>query len=120
MGAGGNVGGQSDRRLVERQLALLVATYHIDPERILQLPRYLLDALLRQLSYVRSLDILDEAVATTLPYLKKDEASRVLDRLLRRVETVIVDPVEIVEYNPQKAAVWFGEHGIQVEENGES
>lgn len=102
-------------------MALLVAVYHLDPGRVFDLPQWVLAILLRQLPYIQSLGMLEMAVATTLPHMKKDEARSTIRRLQRKVEEQQqIEPMEILEFDPDKAAEWFAAQGLKVESNGSS
>jgi hypothetical protein len=98
-----------------------VRFYGIDPLRVLQLPTYLVDILLRQMPRLdneeAALAKVDLIEAASFPHMERSGQRRVLraiDRSLRAGRPRR-PPVEVVEHDPQKAAEWFRAIGAKVE-----
>jgi hypothetical protein len=98
-----------------------VRFYGIDPLRVLELPTYLVDILLRQMPHLdreeAALAKADLIEAASYPYMERAGQQRVM-RALRRALGADRPPrpsVEVVEHDPQKAAEWFRAIGAKVE-----
>ncbi len=96
--------------------------YHVDPERVLQLPQYLVRILITNDIPLDAVEQQDRMLAAATPYLDDGERQRLvrqLAALARKLAPVAQAPapaVLIVEEDPAKAAAWFAEHGAHLEE----
>jgi hypothetical protein len=94
-----------------------VRFYEIDPERVLQLPRYLLRHLTLNLPALEAAEQHKSITAGLAPYIP-DHARRnllyALEKKSARLQPVL-PPVEVIEYNPQKAKEYFESIGVKVQ-----
>lgn len=85
------------------------------PQTLLETPLWLLEALVGNLARLQAEEQRMAATMALLPYVKKNERTRVLRRLersSRRPEEK--EPVQVLEENPEKARAYFAALGAKV------
>lgn len=99
-------------------LAELARFYHLDPERILSLPEWLVHVLMRHLPALRAREMLDATLVESLPHMEAAERRRRLRELERMSRMDIGEDIEatIIEHDPKRAAEWFRKRGMKVQE----
>ena len=92
--------------------------YGLDPERVTALPQWMMKALLENMPRLEAEALERLSVAAITPFLSESARGRYLSRLssLARPFTPEHAPMEVIEYDPQKAAEWFRAQGGLIEE----
>jgi hypothetical protein len=116
---GGGSAGEPDNPIeAAPTLALIVRFYHIDPERILNLPRWVVQLLVEQMPAIEAIEAQAAITAASAPHLTDRAFGRLLRRLERQAQPFMSEPEkpapEIIEVNPEKAAEWFAAQGLVV------
>ena len=102
-------------------IARLVRFYHIDPERIWQMPVEMLTALIREMPRLRAEENLLGATLAGIPWMEEHQRRQLLirwSRLARRPEPEAEADATVVEPDPQRASAWFASIGARVTSKG--
>jgi len=81
---------------------------------LLRLPRWQLELLAEQLPALYATELLDRLTVTMAPHMERDARMRLIRQLERLIDTDEIEPIEIIEHDPAKAAEWLKEHGWEV------
>ncbi len=93
----------------------MVHFYHLDPERILTLPVYLLDILVEYLPALDAYAQQNDMVVALAPHMEVDDRKRILDRLEDQASVLQPEPapIEVETYDPDAARAYFAARGIK-------
>ncbi len=90
----------------------------LDPERIPNMPGWVLAPLIEHLPRLEARALHREIVANLAPYLRATDRRRLMRRLEYKAELrgtgATREPMVPVEHDPEKAKAWFEARGIKV------
>jgi hypothetical protein len=96
-----------------------VRVFHLDPERVLEIPKYLLRPLLEHLTALQAEEQQMQITASLTPHLRAEDRRSLMRALEKSAAPLHPTPpreaVEFIEYNPQKAKDYFESIGVKVQ-----
>jgi hypothetical protein len=101
----------------ETVLAKLVAFYKLDPQRVLELPQYLIGILMSKQAALEAELLREQVTAAIAPHLEDDDRRELMEGLADAVEPIQPrrpDPVMPTVHDPEKAREWFASIGAKV------
>jgi hypothetical protein len=97
----------------------LVRFYGLDPERVPEIPTYLLYPLLQNLTALQAEEQQVQITATLIPHTEASYRRSLMRALEKSAAPLYPTPpreaVEFIEYNPEKASAYFQSLGITVQ-----